>query len=170
MRLTITLCLIVLSLQAQAEAYRWVDSAGRTVISDTPPPRSAKDIKKTTDVTTNPEGQTFAVRKAVENFPITLYTTADCLAECKNARDLLNGRGAPFTEKMVQSAEDQAALKLLVGDLFIPSLKIGKQSLRGFEPTGYNNLLDLAGYPKTAPPGSKTSGGVQPAAKGENTQ
>ena len=170
MRLTVTLCLIVLSLAAQAEAYRWVDPAtGRTVISDTPP-RSTKDIKKTSDATSNPEGQTFGVRKAVENFPITLYTTADCLAECKNARDLLNGRGAPFTEKMVQSAEDQEALKKLVGDLFIPSLKIGKQSLRGFEPTGYNNLLDLAGYPKNAPPGSKPSGGVQPTAKGENTQ
>ena len=75
MRLSITLCLIVLSLQAQAEAYRWVDPAsGRTVISDTPPPRSTKDIKKTTDATSNPEGQSFAVRKAVENFPITLYT------------------------------------------------------------------------------------------------
>jgi glutaredoxin len=171
MRFTMMLCLIALSLQAQGEAYRWVDSAtGRTVISDTPPPRSAKDIKKTSDLTSNPEGLTFAVRKAVENFPITLYTSADCLAECKNARDLLNGRGAPFTEKMVQSAEDQEALKKLVGDLFIPSLKIGQQTMRGFEPTGYNNLLDLAGYPKTAPLGSKPSGGVQPAAKGEKTQ
>ena len=171
MRLSITLCLIVLSLQAQAEAYRWVDPAsGRTVISDTPPPRSTKDIKKTTDATSNPEGQSFAVRKAVENFPITLYTTADCLTECKNARDLLNGRGSPFTEKMVQTAEDQEALKKLVGDLYIPSLKIGQQVMRGFEPTGYNNLLDLAGYPKTAPLGSKPSGGLQPAAKGENAQ
>ena len=73
-------------------------------------------------------------------------------------------------EKMVQTAEDQEALKKLVGDLYIPSLKIGQQVMRGFEPTGYNNLLDLAGYPKTAPLGSKPSGGLQPAAKGENAQ
>ena len=171
MRLTMTLCLIAFSLQAQAEAYRWVDPAtGRTVISNTPPPRTTKDIKKTSDVGSNPEGLSFAVQKAVENFPITLYTSTDCLAECKNARDLLNGRGAPFTEKIVQSTEDQEALKRLVGELFVPSLKIGKQSLRGFEPTGYNNLLDLAGYPKIAPLGSKASGGIQPAAKGQNTQ
>lgn len=171
MRLTTTLCLIVLSLQAQAEAYRWVDSAtGQTVISDTPPPRSAKDVRKSKDPATNPEGQTFAVRKAVENFPITLFTAADCLAECKQARDLLNSRGAPFTEKMVQSPEDIEALKNLVGEASVPSLKIGQQKMRGFEASAYNNLLDLAGYPKLAPPGSKPSGGLQPVVKSENSQ
>lgn len=168
MRLVITLGLLAVSLLTQAEAYRWVDSAtGRTIISDTPPPRSARDVSKAKEATSNPEGLSFAVRKAVENFPITLYTSADCLTQCKDARDLLNGRGAPFTEKMVQTPEDQEALKKLVGDIFIPSLKIGRQSMRGFEATAYNNLLDLAGYPKSAPPGSKPSGGLPPAVKDE---
>ena len=38
----------------------------------------------------------------------------------------------------------------LVGDFFVPSIKVGKQSFRGFEAGAYNNLLDLAGYPKSA--------------------
>ena len=41
-----------------------------------------------------------------------------------------------------------------------PTLKVGKQSFRGFEPAAYNNLLDLAGYPKSAAYGSKPSGGL----------
>ena len=168
MRTIITLSLLAASLLAHAEAYRWVDSAtGRTVISDTPPPRSAKDVSKAKDSGTNPEGQSYAVRKAVENFPVTLYTSADCLANCKEARDLLNGRGVPFTEKMIQTAESQEELKKLVGDTAVPSLKIGRQSMRGFEPNAFNNLLDLAGYPKSAPPGSKPSGGLLPAGKAE---
>ena len=51
-------------------------------------------------------------------------------------------------------------LKQLVGDLFVPALKVGNQRVRGFEAGAYDNLLDLAGYPKTAPYGSKPSGGL----------
>jgi glutaredoxin len=95
----------------------------------------------------NADGLPFALRKAKENFPVTLYTSADCTTDCKQAREILNGRGVPFTEKMLQNAEDANELKQLVGDVFIPSLKVGKQSFRGFESGAYNNLLDLAGYP-----------------------
>jgi len=42
----------------------------------------------------------------------------------------------------------------------VPALKVGKQSFRGFEAGAYNNLLDLAGYPKTAAYGGKPSGGL----------
>lgn len=166
MRIIITISLLLVACAANAEAYRWVDSAtGRTVISDTPPPRSARDVSKTKDPSSNPEGYGYAARKAAESFPVVLYTSADCLNECKQARDLLNGRGVPFSEKMIQSDEDRAALKALVGDVFVPSLKVGRQNMRGFESVSYHNLLDLAGYPKAAQPGSKPSGGLQPAIK-----
>ena len=153
-------CLLALSLPAQAEAFRWVDPAGRTVISDTPPPGNARSVSKTKDPTQNVEGRTYAVQRAVANFPVTLYTAADCVAECRQARELLNARGVPFTEKLLQKPEDIDELRQLVGDAFIPSLKIGRQSLRGFDATAYNNLLDLAGYPATAPIGSKPAGGL----------
>ena len=155
------LLLCCLALPVQAQAYRWVDPAsGKTVISDSPPPPNVRTVSKTKDPSANAEGRSFAVIKAAEAFPVTLYTTADCVNECRQARDLLNGRGVPFSEKMVQKAADFEELRQLVGDAFIPSLKIGKQSVRGFEPTSYNNLLDLAGYPASAPIGSKPSGGL----------
>ena len=164
MRYLLVLCLALLSASVSAQAYRWVDSTGRTIISDTPPPGQAKTIKRIGDAPpAGGDDLPFAVRKARENFPVTLYTAADCVTECKQARDLLNGRGIPFTEKMLQKAEDAAELKALVGDVFVPALKVGKQSFRGFEAGAYNNLLDLAGYPKTAAYGSKPSGGPAPA-------
>jgi glutaredoxin len=160
----LVLCLALFSVGASAQAYRWVDSSGRTIISDTPPPGQAKTVKRVGEAApSGSEDLPFAVRKARENFPVTLYTAADCVNECKQARDMLNGRGIPFTEKMLQKAEDSAELKALVGDVFVPSLKVGKQSFRGFEAGAYNNLLDLAGYPKTAAYGSKPSGGLAPA-------
>jgi glutaredoxin len=160
MRYLIILCLALASTCASAEAYRWVDTQGRVVISDTPPPGRARDVSRAGSASETSDGLPYEVRRAAENFPVTLYTSADCASECKQARDFLNARGVPFTEKMLQTQEDLDELKKLVGDAFVPALKVGKQGFRGFEPAAYNNLLDLAGYPKSAAYGSKPSGGL----------
>lgn len=160
MRRLLIIGLAVASVCVQAQTYRWVDSAGRTVISDTPPPGKVKSIAKSGDSPESGDKLPFATKKAMEAFPVTLYTSADCVTECKEARDLLNGRGVPFTEKMVQKQEEVEELKQLVGDAYVPTLKVGNQRNRGFEAGAYNNLLDLAGYPKSAPYGSKPSGGL----------
>ena len=165
MRQLLVLCLALASVGAVAETYRWVDATGRTIISDTPPPSTAKSVSKLGGSNEKSDGLSFALRKAKESFPVILYTSADCTTDCQMARDALNVRGIPFTEKMLQKAEDASELKQLVGDVFIPSLKVGKQSFRGFEAGAYNNLLDLAGYPKSAPYGSKPSGGLAPVEK-----
>jgi glutaredoxin len=159
MRHLLILGLLIASPFAQAETYRWVDSAGRVMISDTPPAGAAKHVIKTDETPTASDNLPFAVKKAMETYPVTLYTSADCLAECKLARELLNKRGVPFSEKVVQKQEDLDELKALIGEAVVPALKVGKQSTRGFQASIYDNLLDLAGYPKTAPYGSKPSGG-----------
>lgn len=162
MRRSLVVLLAFASVAAFAQTYRWVDPAtGKTVISDTPPPGKVKQLSKTEGANAIDDGQLpYAVRKAVESFPVVLYTTPDCAAECKQARDLLNGRGVPFTEKMVQKPEEFAELKQLAGDAMVPTLKVGRQPVRGFLAESYNNVLDMAGYPKTAPYGSKPSGGL----------
>jgi len=169
MRYLLILCLALFSASVSAQAYRWVDSSGRTVISDTPPPGKAKEVSRIGNGSAAADdGLPFATRKARENYPVVLYTAADCLDECRQARELLNGRGVPFTEKMLQKAEDAAELKALVGDVFLPSLKVGGQSFRGFQASAYNNLLDLAGYPKTPPaPASKPALPPAPAPAAE---
>jgi len=161
MRRLSLLALTLISATAFAQTYRWVDPAtGKTMITDTPPPRTIQQVRKTAAGPASDGVQSVTVRRAAENFPVTLYTSADCTTECKNARDLLNRRGVPFTEKMIQKPEDFAELKALVGEAFVPSIKVGGQSQKGFEQGAYNNLLDLAGYPSTAPYGSKPSGGL----------
>ena len=159
MRYLLAICLVLVGAGAQAEIYRWSDAGGHTVVSDTPPPGKPKVTVKTDDKAEPGDNLPFATKKAMEAFPVTLYSSADCPNECKRARDLLNGRGIPFTEKMVQKPEEFEELKQLVGDAFVPTLKVGNQRSRGFDAAAYSNLLDLAGYPKTAPYGSKPSGG-----------
>ena len=100
----------------------------------------------------------YATTKAVENFPVTLFTFTECIEPCRDAREYLNKRGVPFTEKMLgKQASDMEELKKLVGDAFVPSVRIGKQGIRGFEINAYSNLLDLAGYPKESSPSARRS-------------
>lgn len=161
MRRLLVLALAVVSCAAIAQPYRWTDpTTGRTMISDQPPPGNARGVTKSRAPEENVETLPFATKRAIENFPVTLYTSADCIAECKQARDLLNGRGVPFGEVMVQTPEQVSELKTLVGDLFVPTLKVGKLPVRGFQADAYHNVLDLGGYPTSAPLGSKPSGGL----------
>lgn len=150
MRLSLLLSLLLACSAAHAQTYRWVDPAGRTQISDTPPP--GKQRAQISDAAATPaDNLPYAVRKAAEAFPVVLYTTPDCGDLCKQAREQLGRRGVPYTEKTVQTPETQAELKQLLGDLFVPAIKVGSQKARGFEAGLYDNLLDLAGYPKSAP-------------------
>lgn len=159
MRRSLILVLALASTSAWPEAYRWVDPAsGRTVISDNPPPAGARSVSRVGSNAGEGSAQPFAVQRAAANFPVTLYTAPDCAAECRQARDLLAGRGVPFAEKAVQTPQDAEELKKLAGDLFVPSLQVGRQSVRGFQPDVYHRMLDAAGYPGGA---GKADGGTR---------
>lgn len=140
--------------------YRWVDRAsGKTVYSDLPPPANAGQVVKQTGAQPVGERQLpYATRQAVAKFPVTLYTTANCADACAQARDLLKARGVPFTEKQLKSDEELAELaKLLGSEAGVPSVAVGQQYLRGLADDEWNELLDLAGYPRWAPYGAQRS-------------
>jgi len=146
---------------AETTTYRWIDkTTGQTVFSDKPPPPGVTQVvTKTGSEPADGPQLPYATRQAVERFPVMLYTTASCTDVCKQARDLLNGRGVPFSEKMLKTDDETAELaKKLGGEASVPSLFVGQQSFKGLESVAWNNLLDLAGYPKSAPYGAKPSG------------
>ena len=149
-------------LAAAQTTYRWVDQkTGQTVFSDQPPPPGTPGVVKVGSESREAAPQVpYATRQAAEKYPVTLYTAASCTDACTQARDLLNQRGVPFTEKMLNNEEDQAEFAKQMGskDVMVPSLIVGQQRFRGLESGAWNNLLDLAGYPKSAPFGAKPSG------------
>lgn len=151
------------SLASAQTTYRWVDQAsGQTVYSDQPPPPGTPGVVKVGGEAREAAPQVpYATRQAAEKYPVTLYTAASCTDPCTQARDLLNQRGVPFTEKMLNTDEDQAEYARQMGSkesAMVPSLIVGQQRFRGLESGAWNNLLDLAGYPKSAPFGAKPSG------------
>jgi len=90
----------------------------------------------------------FALRQVATRFPVTLYTTKDCGDACNQGRSLLARRGVPYVERIAETNEDREAWPRLVGGNEAPVLKVGEQTLRGFAPLGWDETLDVAGYPR----------------------
>ncbi|SBT05722.1 Glutaredoxin [Candidatus Accumulibacter aalborgensis] len=160
-RVAAVLLLATTAVSAQT-TFRWIDPAtGGTVISDMPPPPGAKQVMRYTASPAATEPQIpYAVRQASEKFPVVLYTTLGCPL-CKPARDLLNGRGVPFSEKVLNSEEDRAEVgRQIGGEVLLPSVSVGRQNVRGFSTAAWNELLDAAGYPAALPSRRKPSAGV----------
>lgn len=131
------------------EIYRWVDEKGRVHVTDTPPPRGARDVQKST-----PGGNTvesvspFVLSQAMKDFPVTLYTSPICKEPCAQARAALNRRGIPFKEVQVWEEKSNEELKKVSGANEVPTLVVGRSVQRGFEQATYDALLDSARYPR----------------------
>jgi glutaredoxin len=146
--------LLVCTVAFAQPVYRIVGPDGKVTFSDQPPPAAAPG--KAANVST-PAGSTtsggstlpFELRQVVSRYPVTLYTSTDCVP-CGTGRALLTSRGIPFAEKTVKSNEDIQALQRLSGDTSLPFLTIGGQQIRGFSDTEWSQFLDAAGYPKTS--------------------
>lgn len=139
--------------QAQ-QMYRWVDKDGRVHYTQQPPPPDAKDVQRRSAVSGAPESSElpYATQLAARNFPVTLFTSADCVAPCRDARDSLEKRGIPFEEIVVGEEKSVEELKRIAGKAQVPVLRVGKQIAVGFEPDIWKSALDGAGYPASGPP------------------
>src|SRR2546426_12234772 len=90
---------------AFGQAYRWVDQDGRVHYTQTPPPPDGRKAQRKNsrggggDVSNLP----YATQVAAKNFPVTLYTLADCGAPCDQARALLVKRAGRFRAVSVAS-------------------------------------------------------------------
>jgi len=151
------LCGIVLlgsgPLQAQT-VYRIVGPDGQVTFSDMPGGASAGKVSPVDNTAAAapaaaPSGVAlpFELRQVVGKYPVTLYTSGNC-APCDSGRKLLLGRGVPFSEKTISSAQDTEAFQKLSGSNSLPFLSIGTQQVAGFSASEWTDYLTAAGYPE----------------------
>ena len=133
--------------------YRIVGADGKVTFSDKPPATADQGKVVGTGVGASGAaantGLPFELRQVAGKFPVTLYVSSKC-APCDSARAMLMGRGIPFSERTVNTAEDAESLQRISGDTSLPFATIGGQRLRGFTDTEWMQYLDAAGYPKTS--------------------
>ena len=134
--------------------YRWVDKSGNVHYGDVPAGDAAQVEKKkisSGSSENNDAGLPYETLRARKNFPVTLYVADNCSEPCQNARDLLNKRGIPFSEKNLVTKEEIDAFKKMSGSETTPTLAVGNSWLKGFLAEQWNDELNIAGYPKTLP-------------------
>jgi len=152
-KLDVALALLIavgLSSQALAAPFKWVDEKGRVVYGDRPPDDSARQLggagfvsREPGDPSVLPQG----LREVVRRSPVVLYTGRNC-EPCQTARDHLNARGVPFTERTLSTEADVNAFRSLGFEtMAVPSLRVAGNRLTGFEANTWRQALDDAGYP-----------------------
>ena len=139
------------SLTHAQQIYRIVSPDGKVTFSDRTPTENDVPAPALTGsagaAPASGGALPYALQQVATRFPVTLYTGDDC-APCTSARNLLTGRGVPFTERTVKSNADIDALKSLSGNTSLPFGTIGGQHLNGFLDSEWTQYLDAAGYPK----------------------
>jgi glutaredoxin len=134
--------------------YKVVGPDGRVTYTDRPPAdRPAATIKSNGSVVPT-SGLPFELQRVASQYPVTFYSSSKC-APCDGARQMLQGRGIPYTEKTVETSEDILTLQKREGVQQLPVLKVGSKQLVGFAQADWAGYLDAAGYPaKSALPSS----------------
>jgi glutaredoxin len=143
------LVLLVIAGAAAAQVYKWKDEHGVTHYGDTPPPRVKSDILKTDrPAPARAPVLPYELARAVQAAPVVLYTTARCDG-CDQGRALLRARGIPFSERTVNSGEDQQQLERANGGRSeLPLLLVGSRKVAGFQSTAWQDALTAAAYPR----------------------
>jgi glutaredoxin len=140
---------------AQQTIYKWVDKDGKTVFSDSPPPKDATPPARGPSTPARPPSRTCHTprRWRWRRNPVTFYTANDCGSFCDRGRTLLSQRGIPYSERNATTDPAAAeAVQKAVGSFIVPVLMVGESALKGFDESTWQSSLDSAGYPRTALP------------------
>jgi glutaredoxin len=155
LRILFAVVALLLAPTVAAQTYRWVDKDGKVHYSQTPPqPADATKVQRRSVSGSMVETSQlpYATQQAAKNFPVTIYTSENCIEPCKEARALLSGRGVPFREVAVADDKGRDELKKVSGSNEVPVLAVGKQVTKGYSADMWHTALDSAGYPRNAPP------------------
>ena len=146
----LTLMLGAATALAQAQ-YKVVQPDGSVTYTDRPPTASSARVTHLgrSNVAAMPGDSALPaeLRGAATKHPVTFYASSNCVP-CDNGRRYLQQRGVPYSERLVTSEDDAAALERLVSGRTVPSLSVGAQPLRGFSEADWSSYLDAAGYPR----------------------
>lgn len=138
---------------AQAQTvYRIVGPDGKVIFSDKPPSTDQGKVTATGVGARNSVASgnlPFELKQVVSKYPVVLYTSAKC-APCDAGRNLLNGRGIPFSERTITTNEDADFLQRLADTNSLPVLTVGGQKIKGYSDGEWTQYLNAAGYPATS--------------------
>jgi len=138
---------LLLALPCQAQ-FKVVGPDGKVSYSDRPSAGAPAQPLATHASGTPSAELPYELRQVVARYPVTLYSTAKCVA-CDAARNWLRTRGVPFDEKTISNKDENELLARTLGNNE-PALTLGAQALNGYSAEQWAAYFDAAGYPRAS--------------------
>lgn len=134
--ITWLICFTPIQLQAQ-KIVKWVDEQGRTHYGEKLPPgeKSEKIETRVSEYTpVKNDSQIFEQIAKEKKKNVVMYSTRWC-GYCKKARNFLKKHAIPFIEYDIERSAKAKAQHQALGGGGVPLFVVGKQTIRGFNPT-----------------------------------
>ena len=137
----IVFLIILMSVNLNAEVFKWTDESGRThysdKVKDNQPLQAIKaEVNIYKDVPINYE---FSGTLGRSGNKVVMYSTSWC-GYCKKARQYFKSKGIAFNEYDIEKNKKAKRKYERLGGQGVPLILVGKKSMRGFTVAGFNNI------------------------------
>jgi len=145
----ITTILLLASLHAQAEIYKWTDANGRVHYSDRKPATTAAETFKVntftqTGVKLERSSNAYAASpesssKAVSDEKVVMYSTSWC-GYCKKARAYFKKNNIAFVEYDIEKDARAKSQYDKLNGKGVPVILVGEKRMNGFNESGFERI------------------------------
>lgn len=139
MRKILIALILLASLPAQAEIYKWVDENGKTHFSDIKPAGQASREIRLRPMPPASRGPGGATETPVNTRHVTLYATSWC-GYCAKARQHFRANNIPYTEHDIEKSESARRMYDQLGGNGVPVILVGDRRMNGFSVSGFNAI------------------------------
>lgn len=136
--------LVLVSLAANAELYKWVDENGRTHFSDTKPEQQSVEQIEVEEINSLPTVQVREWKSHTKAVPgkrkrVVMYSTTWC-GVCKKAKAYFQQNKIPFKEYDVETSKKGKKDYEKMKGRGVPIILIGKHRMDGFSAKRFKGL------------------------------
>ncbi len=142
MKRFITLLLLLISISASAEIYRWVDENGKVQYSDKKP-EDTKVEEVNVKVNSYTHVKFESLRKdqpvpASKN-SVIMYSTSWC-GYCKKAREYFHKKGIKYREYDIEKSRSAKRAYDKIDGQGVPVILVGNKKMTGFSEAGFRRI------------------------------
>ena len=140
--LFIATSIVMLSLPANGQVYKWVDDEGFTHYSDKKPKDyevTELEFKTSSYESVTYSGSVVDTKEVAPKARVIMLSASWC-GYCRKARQYFNSNGIRFTEYDIEKTAKGKRLYKKLEATGVPVILYGKKRMNGFSESGFRNL------------------------------
>lgn len=136
------LLLMITTLTAASEIYRWVDDQGKVHFSDQAPKEhqsESLELKINTYESVTYESLDIPLPESTRAKKVIMYSAVWC-GVCATAKRYFDRNGIPYTEYDIETSQQGREGFERLNGKGVPIILVGNRRMNGFSPTGFEKL------------------------------